>query len=101
MSMWRLSDGTVIEPGGEVAGSSKVADNVRYTFAECRFGPVLFPLGPQPDSSGKLRLGDLAAIDAWLKYKAPIWGVTVVERPHIENPLVDRRDLTTTRGACY
>lgn len=100
--MWRLSDGTSIELGGRVTGASGVAEEVRQAFDRCALlGPLPFPLGPQPDSSGRLVPTDAAALDAWLRHQAPIWGVTVVERPEIKNPLVDRRILKNEPGAVY
>src|SRR3972149_5692866 len=92
--MWRFSDGTMIELGGKVTGSSDVAEKVRHGFGLTQIEPTRFPLGPQPDSQGVLLLDSAAAIDAWLRYKAPIWGVTVVEAPEIAHPLVDQRDLS-------
>lgn len=63
---WRFSDGTTVDLGGKVEGSSFFAQSVR---AELANPPVLVSIWPHPSPDVDVDLQDVALVDAWLRHR--------------------------------
>jgi hypothetical protein len=61
--VWRFSDGTEVEPGGEIRGTSLFAQRLR---AELGTGQAYVSVWPAPSAPHRLDPADTGLLDTWL-----------------------------------
>lgn len=89
---WELADGTVVNLGGDVEGTSAVAAKLRMSAARARKGaPDLLSVGMQPGGFEKLDLDDAQLVNVWVRTTAAKAGVAVLSAPDVE-PIVSDED---------
>jgi hypothetical protein len=67
---WRFSDGTVVELGGNVAGSSLFAQTLRDDIAS---GRAVVQIWPPPGGDVSLDVNDLGHLHQWLTEQIAYW----------------------------
>ncbi len=85
MSLWKLSDGTVVRLGGRVSGSSELAAALRRDALAVKAGygvPVQWD--PPPGGVVPLDLGDAHVLDKWLRALARRFDAEVTEAPELQ-----------------
>jgi hypothetical protein len=69
--IWRFSDGTTVELGGNVEGPSLFAQELRECIAR---GDQRVDVWPPPDGWVDLNVNDPAILDLWLERKRDVFG---------------------------
>jgi hypothetical protein len=87
--IWRFSDGTTVALGGEIAGSTALAESLRLDLAS---GRARAQVWPPPGGSRKVHTSDAAILDRWLRDELDHWtrvrGLKLtLERPDNVPPL--------------
>jgi hypothetical protein len=67
--IWRFSDGTTVELGGNVEGATLLAQRIRAELAE----GVRIWLWPPPDGNVPLDVTDSAQLDFYLRQQLDFW----------------------------
>lgn len=84
---WKLSDGTVVQLGGEVTGTGRAARQLRDDLADLDAGEwVGVTIHPEPAEEVELDVDSPQHIHAWVVETARSLGVEVLEHPEIEWP---------------
>lgn len=96
--VWTLSDDTTVSASGEVTGESALAVEMRDELAAIPLGlEICVAMGPPPGGVEPLDLDDEASLDSWVRQKARLAGVDVVE-PAENASVVDDEDLDDDRS---
>lgn len=66
--IWRFSDGTTVELGGNVDGDTVLAQRLRQKLK----GRVLVDVWPPPGGALELNANDPALLDAWLRHELDV-----------------------------
>ncbi len=83
---WCLADGTVVELGGEVIGTSIVAEALRRdAFLAYRGHRISSHYGLNPGSE-RLDLVVPHLVDSWVRYSADCFDTAIVDAPNVQYP---------------
>jgi hypothetical protein len=67
--IWRFSDGTTVELGGNVEGATPFAESIRAGLAK----GARVVIRPQPSESVGVNASDPALLEAWLRAELGFW----------------------------
>ncbi len=80
--IWRFSDGTTVELGGNVEGATLLAQRLRADIVK----PLQVYIWPPPGGSVDLDPKDPAILDAWLQAELEFWRDVRGLRLSLERP---------------
>ncbi len=84
---WQFSDGTILELGGLVTGTSEFADSLRFGIEGAARGlPLTVFLWTPPEGGVQFDANNVAILDAYARDVARTRGVTVASGPEFEAP---------------
>lgn len=89
---WEFADGTSVELGGKVTGTSLLAELLRQDVEDARNGgPRWVSVRPEPGGSEPLDVDDAQLVDAWCRWAAQWLDIPLTASPEVE-PIEDDRE---------